>query len=126
MNVIILLNDKRQSGFLFPSASYFSTDGSHIYFNANVNQKPWTRDFLEDLNVDGRIMIQLILKKQNVRIRTGVIWLMMESIGMFLYEGVFKSFRDWIDNEIYAYIKKLVDKQHKGLWWQNSLYWITK
>jgi len=20
----------------------------------------------------------------------------------------------------------LVEKQHKGLWWQNSLYWLTK
>jgi hypothetical protein len=41
--------------------------------------------------------------------------------------GCTQKFPDWIDNEIYAYNNKhSVEKQHKRLWRQNSLDWLTK
>jgi hypothetical protein len=40
--------------------------------------------------------------------------------------GYIQKFPDWVDNEINNNNKTLVEKQRKGLWRQNSLYWLTK
>jgi hypothetical protein len=39
-----------------------------------------------------------------------------------IVRGCDKKFPDWVDNEITT----LVEKQHKELWRQNSLDWLTK
>jgi hypothetical protein len=36
-----------------------------------------------------------------------------------------QKFTDWVDNEVTT-TKTLNEKQHKGLWRQNSLDWLTK
>jgi hypothetical protein len=40
-----------------------------------------------------------------------------------MYESI-QKFPDWVDNEINN--NKHFEKQHKGLWRQNSLDWLTK
>jgi hypothetical protein len=46
--------------------------------------KPEERDHLEDLCVDGRIVLKQILKKWDGRIGTGFIWLRIETRRGFL------------------------------------------
>jgi hypothetical protein len=42
------------------------------------------------------------------------------------FRGCIQKFPDWVDNEINNNNKKHVEKQHKGLWRQNSRDWLTK
>jgi hypothetical protein len=49
----------------------------------NFSQKTY-RINLEDLSVDGRVIIKLILTKQGVRVWTGFIWFREGSIGGLL------------------------------------------
>jgi hypothetical protein len=48
------------------------------------------------------------------------------SSSVFVYEGVSKSFRTESWRNIRLPLILLVEKQHKGLWQQNSLNWLTK
>jgi hypothetical protein len=41
-------------------------------------------DILEELLIDGRIKLRLILKKQNVRVRITLIWIRIVTSGEFM------------------------------------------
>jgi hypothetical protein len=50
-------------------------------FSENVKE----RDAIEDLHVNGRIILKWILKKQDVKVLTGFIWLRIGTSSGFLW-----------------------------------------
>jgi hypothetical protein len=49
--------------------------------HAKLSDNPNKRNHLEDVHVDGRIILKCILKKYNERTWTGLIWLRIETSG---------------------------------------------
>jgi hypothetical protein len=49
-------------------------------------------DHVEDLSVDGRIILQLILKEQDGSVWTGFVWFMVGNSGGIVYTVV----RPWV------------------------------
>jgi hypothetical protein len=47
-------------------------------------QKPEGRDYLEDLEVDGRIMLEWILEKERWKLWTGFMWCRRGTTGRLL------------------------------------------
>jgi hypothetical protein len=45
------------------------------------------RSYMEDLNIDGRIMLKLILKQQSGRAWTGLIWVRIGKSGGLVEDG---------------------------------------
>jgi hypothetical protein len=58
------------------------TDGKCVKYFGHKNLKG--RDHSEDLGVDGRIILELILGKQGGNLWSGFIWLRIESSGGLL------------------------------------------